>query len=702
MNEEEFCASEDSVVINCDPCKFEDKLQESSAFCHDCNEFLCQQCLQFHRKFQAFREHHILRGDLMPRTREVTKPKPVLKLCDNHRMKEVQFYCRNHRSVFCNLCKVAKHPNCECDLINELVSVSEDRTKFDNVSRKIKGIKTEFETLRAEQIVVIDVIAASSSTQRNKLKSLRQKMGEFFDKLEHELEEEQIQEKIFINNLRESVAIYSDVINDLDSLSIQTDHVSKSHDHVAIFAATCKLEKTLEDSATVKDRIAIKGMKMQANKAGHKLLLLESMCDKIIKEINASTSPKTGEDSVGNAKYQACKQQHTNTGEKITKEIKEEVKQTKTIITNSKSEDLPQKKTNNLKDEIPKQGLEKSVPAKQQNHPDAIEIFKKSKQQNHQNELNQECVKKEHHLSGDVKAMKITTVIPGKQDLIFENLKFKNFSYKYINPEGSQYLCDITGSIFLPDGSLILCDHGNSTVLLYDKDFNMIDKCKVKVKVWDVALTNIDEIIVTLNCLKMLVYIKIKSGKLQQQKNKVSLKKEPLGIAAYKDNILITYHNNPGNGAIEIRHKSGKVLRDITADDKGEELFDAPFYIDVNQCNGDIYVTDSRRNRVTCLSFEGKVLYKIESPEFRWPRKIIHDDQGNFLLCASLANKLLLVKKGLSTSDVLPAEMKAIDTSKVFLAACTRPQTVSIRREDQTMIIGINCSNMMLVLKPSE
>jgi hypothetical protein len=460
----------------------------------------------------------------------------------------------------------------------------------------------------------------------------------------------------------------------------------------------------------VKERIAIKGMKMQANKAGHKLLLLESMCDKIIKEINASTSPKTGEISVGNAKYQACKQQQTNTGEKITKEIKEEVKQTKTIITNSKSEDLPQEKTNNLKDEIPKQGLEKSVPAKQQNHPDetATEDLEKSKQQNHPNELtkgaelNQECVKKEQHMSGDVKAIKTTTVTPGKQDLIFENLKFKNFSYKYINPEGSQYLCDITGSIFLPDGSLILCDHGNSTVLLYDKDFNMIDKCKVKVKVWDVALTNIDEIIVTLNCLKMLVYIKIKSGKLQQQKNKVSLKKEPLGIAAYKDNILISYHNNPGNGAIEIRHKSGKVLRDITVDDKGEELFNTPFYIDVNQQNGDIYVTDSRRNRVTCLSFEGKVLYKIESPEFRMLRKIIHDDQGNFLLCASLVNKLLLVKKGLSTSDVLPVEMKANDTSKVFLAACTRPQTVSIRREDQTMIVGINCSNMMLVFKSSE
>ncbi|XP_060553374.1 uncharacterized protein LOC132714497 [Ruditapes philippinarum] len=714
MNEEEFCASKDSIVINCDPCKFEDKHQESSAFCHDCNEFLCHQCLQFHRKFQAFRQHHILRGDLMSRTRMVTKPKPVLKLCDNHHMKEVQFYCRNHRSVFCNLCKFANHPNCECDLINELVSVSEDRTKFDNVSRKIKGIKTEFETLRAEQTEVIDVTAASSRTQRNKLKSLRQKMGALFDNLEHEMEEEKIQEKFYVNDLRESIAMYSDVINDLDSLSVQADDVLKSHDHAAIFAATCKLEENFEDCVTVKDRIAVKVMKMQANKAGNKLLKLNGMCESMIKDIETNRLLRAGDNSDGIAEVSAHenrlpnKQQQMYTVGNIRKERNGEAKQTNKNILNCKSEELPHEKTNYLKDEIPKQGLEKSVPAKQQNHPDetATEGLKKSKQQNHQNEptkgamCKQNSVKKKHNLTRDVKAMKTTTVTPGKQDLIFENLNFRNFSYKYINLEGNQCLCDITGSIFLPDGSLILCDRGNSTVLLYDKEFKMTSKHKLKCKVWDVTLTDTGEIVVTLNCLKMLVYLKIISGKLQQQNMTVRLKRVPWGIASYKDKILISYHDNPGNSGIQIRHKLGRVLRNIIVDDKGELLFDSPFYIDVNQYNGDIYVTDSKRNTVTCLSFEGKVLYRIESPVFMWPKKIIHDDQGNFLLCASLANKLLLVKKQ-SSSDLLSTDKKEDENIKVFLNAWTRPQTVSIRRDDQTMVIGLSSSNMMLILKSS-
>ncbi|XP_045194829.2 RING finger protein nhl-1-like [Mercenaria mercenaria] len=282
-----------------------------------------------------------------------------------------------------------------------------------------------------------------------------------------------------------------------------------------------------------------------------------------------------------------------------------------------------------------------------------------------------------------------------KQEMLFENLKIKNIFYKPINFEMSFFACDITGSLFLADGSLILCDNANSNVILLDKSFRMLHKIHFEGNPWDVALVSTNEIIVTLKSQKSLSYVNVESGRLTEGMS-ISLKRVPWGIATYKDNIITTFHNNPGKGVIEIRNRHGKVLRNITVDKHGQELFASPCYVAVNQHNGDIYVTDSRKQSITCLTFEGKPLYRMESEELKWPRKVILDDQGNCLLCASLANKILLIKNK-SKSPLQSKEEKS--EFRVWLKKCKRPQTVSIRWEDQTMIVGLNAKNMMLVLE---
>lgn len=204
-----------------------------------------------------------------------------------------------------------------------------------------------------------------------------------------------------------------------------------------------------------------------------------------------------------------------------------------------------------------------------------------------------------------------------------------------------------------------------------------------------------NEIIVTLKYNKLLKFIHIESDRLTEGK-RINLKMVPWGIAVYKSYILVTFYNNPGNGFIEIRDTNGRVIQTIAQNKSGEELFSTPYYVAVNQQNGDIYVTDSRKNSLICLSFNGEALYTVKSDHFNWPRKVIVDDFGNCLLCAYLAKKVLLIHN--KTKSSITSKIEAVDL-KVLSKECYHPQTVSMRWEDQTLVLGLNKTNKLQVIK---
>ncbi|XP_045158510.2 E3 ubiquitin-protein ligase TRIM71-like [Mercenaria mercenaria] len=650
MSDDQYYASEDSVVMNCDPCQFEGIQKDARAFCQECNEYLCKQCLKSHRKFQVFRHHFILQGDSMPRTREETKPKLALKLCDDHRMNEVQFYCSTHKSVLCTLCKMTRHSTCDCELIDDICE-KDDQAKFHNVAKEIEVIKTEFEELKSVQIEAIDSTTANSKSQRSQLDSIRKEMNDYFDKLENEIKEGEIQEKSYVKELRENVAMYTDVINNLASLKEHADHVSNSNDKLAIFAAKSKLEKIHLEYTTVKNTITLKPKTRKSWEVMQKLLTVKEICDNIKKKMNVQTSEEKNAEEIENKdagismnEMEANHKQYSDNSKEATS-------------TNDKV-----KESNANKPAGNDVSIQQDLPEEKPSHLIKANARKKAESQ--------------------------------KQDMLFENLRIKNIIYKNINFEMNDSTSDVTGSLFLPGGSLILCDHANSKLILLDKEFQLLHQLYFKGNLWDAALVSANEIIVTLKSKKLLQYIKVESGKLHEGMH-INLKRVPWGIAVYKNNILVTFHENPGNGMIEVRDRHGKILRHIVADENGDDLFKSPYYVAVNQHNGDIYVTDGRKNSITCLTFEGKLLYKIESEEFKWPRKVILDDQGNCLLCASLANKILLIKNK-SKSPLQSKEEK--NDFRVWLK-CNRPQTVSIRWEDQTIIVGVHANSMILVLK---
>ena len=44
----------------CDPCLENNKTVHAEKYCSDCEEKLCAECTESHRRFKAFKSHHVI------------------------------------------------------------------------------------------------------------------------------------------------------------------------------------------------------------------------------------------------------------------------------------------------------------------------------------------------------------------------------------------------------------------------------------------------------------------------------------------------------------------------------------------------------------------------------------------------------------------------------------------------------------------
>ena len=89
---------------NCGQCNSLDVV----IFCSQCNDFLCRQCHEAHKRMAAFSEH---RGSLLPLSRAKKKRNVREYKCSQHPKELLQVYCVNCEVVICRDCALYSHQN---------------------------------------------------------------------------------------------------------------------------------------------------------------------------------------------------------------------------------------------------------------------------------------------------------------------------------------------------------------------------------------------------------------------------------------------------------------------------------------------------------------------------------------------------------------------------------------------------------------
>ena len=91
---------------------------EVQGFCRDCGQFICQYCLDVHRKWKDFQSHEISSLDEVQETASnMVTPKKVTTLCTKHPTEPIKIYCETCDQLICRDCTVKTHRDHNYDLI---------------------------------------------------------------------------------------------------------------------------------------------------------------------------------------------------------------------------------------------------------------------------------------------------------------------------------------------------------------------------------------------------------------------------------------------------------------------------------------------------------------------------------------------------------------------------------------------------------
>ncbi|CAC5391487.1 unnamed protein product [Mytilus coruscus] len=165
----------------CDACE-RDKCKECAEFwCQECVEHLCTPCVVVHQKLKITSEHYVLPLYIKNIISAQILDIPVT--CRKHSNQSVLFYCPEHKSVLCNLCKQDHHKQCR-----ELEEIK-DKTDSDSF---IRHFKSKAEQVKGSLDKRIEERSKNKNLMQAEHDSIHDEIRDFCQEIKNKIDELQI------------------------------------------------------------------------------------------------------------------------------------------------------------------------------------------------------------------------------------------------------------------------------------------------------------------------------------------------------------------------------------------------------------------------------------------------------------------------------------------------------------------------------
>ncbi|XP_060607066.1 E3 ubiquitin-protein ligase TRIM33-like [Ruditapes philippinarum] len=190
----------------CSPCSKGGKNEAAIKHCVECDENLCQSCMDDHNKFSSMKGHQLLDTVKQPSGRQQELPS---QRCEEHGGKLIDVFCPGHDTVCCSTCISVEHSGCK-----GIIFIPDIACKTDT-SQKLKLLETEINTLQARFHAFkrnkqdeLENVKEEKGKLIEEIKSERGKINDRLDKMENELLQEadaifQIKLKRIESNMKE-------------------------------------------------------------------------------------------------------------------------------------------------------------------------------------------------------------------------------------------------------------------------------------------------------------------------------------------------------------------------------------------------------------------------------------------------------------------------------------------------------------------
>ena len=227
-------------------------------------------------------------------------------------------------------------------------------------------------------------------------------------------------------------------------------------------------------------------------------------------------------------------------------------------------------------------------------------------------------------LRSDVKSLgNVNTTRKSTSRPVIADMTVKSTRKIDINDPSDRYIPAITGSVFIPNGELILCDSTNTSVKQLSADFAHKAQIKLASDPWDIDIVADNEVVVSLPNNKSLIFLKV-FPKLQQGSS-IQLDQACRGVAVDGGSIFVSFDN----GEVRVLDRAGNQLKNLYSSQK----FNLPYYIAVPK-PGLLCVSEYNAHTIRMLN-NGKEVYTYKHSGLQHPQGMYINGGNNALICGN-------------------------------------------------------------------
>ena len=243
----------------------------------------------------------------------------------------------------------------------------------------------------------------------------------------------------------------------------------------------------------------------------------------------------------------------------------------------------------------------------------------------------------------------------------------------------------ITGSVFMPNGDLALCDLETRKIIILDHEFKEKSTLKLPGKPWGIAVFSENEIVVSLPVLQILQIVEVEPN--LKLKSSIHVGKKCFDVKTANESIFVACTTDPGEGEIKVFDRKGNVRKRFGLSQDGTFILNRPLHIDIRNGSDKLFVSEFDKGHIVCMATNGKQLCEFSNPEIKYPRGILVDNDGNFLFCSACNDipAVYLVKNGETNCNRFLTKSDGIK----------EPYALSYRDSDRTLVVT-NRSRMLV------
>ena len=268
--------SEEYFTKECDTCKQDGIRKKAEVYCPTCEEKLCSQCLEWHKKSKASKTHEVQpvtsgKEQTATSQKHDNPMETIATLCSCNQKCEVSEFCKGHQELVCSTCASVKHRACKISTIAEMSRHESVAVTFNSMCEIIGDLANKALEMKSQQASCINILEEAETRCKTEMRNFKTEIVNLIDKLETDaladLHSKIDHQKVILQQAGDSAENALRLLT-VDKKSLE--NTKKSQNKRQMFISNIQIEKSLQHYEAViyeaESKLKVPNIEFEKNK----------------------------------------------------------------------------------------------------------------------------------------------------------------------------------------------------------------------------------------------------------------------------------------------------------------------------------------------------------------------------------------------------------------------------------------------------